>query len=225
MLHRPALATLLSAALLVGCGGPSTVAENDPAPPAPAPVAVTPSALPPSSVPPAPAPESSVGDQGTVPDVTGHRLSDAETELRAAGFLAVRAVDATGRGRTILGRSNWIVVRQRPAAGSPVVAGTDVTLAVTKPTNEESRPPAEKEVVPAVVCLNLQDAQDALRSAGFYVLIAEDGLGRRRYPVLDRNWIVVGQSAEPGTSPEPTATIQLTVVKYGEPTGNSGCKS
>ncbi|GAA2540766.1 hypothetical protein GCM10010435_05260 [Winogradskya consettensis] len=160
-----------------------------------------------------------------MPDVNGERLSDAEALLGAAGFMSVRAVDATGKNRTILEKNNWVVEQQEPSAGAGVADGMTVTLGVRKPTDDQDDVAVEKGVVPDVVCHDLQEAQDALRGAGFFVVVAKDGLGQGRYPLVDRNWIVLGQSAKAGSSPEKKATIQLTVVKFGEPTGDSRCKS
>ncbi|MEW2429759.1 PASTA domain-containing protein [Micromonospora sp. NPDC047644] len=160
-----------------------------------------------------------------LPDVTGKRLSEGEDVLRAMGFFSVQAVDASGDGRTILEKNNWLIVRQDPAAGSPLPQGLTVTLGVLRPTDRQPAPAVREGVVPKVVCRDLQDAQDALREAGFYLLVPHDGLGQGRLPLLDRNWIVIGQSHTAGSRPERTEKIELTVVKFGEPTGNSRCPS
>ena len=76
-----------------------------------------------------------------------------------------------------------------------------------------------------MVCLDLQSAQDALRAAGFYVVTPHDGTGKSRVVLVDRNWVVIVQSVRPGTSPDRLTHIVLTVVKFGEPTGDSGCPS
>jgi beta-lactam-binding protein with PASTA domain len=220
VLHQPRWfpVLLLAACMsLAGCGG----STPRPAPAAPAPSRVVPSAEPAPSFEATPSLEAA----RSMPDVNGDRLSDAEALLGAAGFMSVRAVDATGQGRTILEKNNWVVERQEPSAGADVAEGVTVTLAVRKPTDDQGEAAVEKGIVPDVVCLDLQEAQDAMRGAGFFVVIAKDGLGGRRYPLVDRNWIVLGQSAKAGSSPEKSATIQLTVVKFGEPTGDSGCKS
>jgi hypothetical protein len=43
--------------------------------------------------------------------------------------------------------------------------------------------------------------------------------------VVDRNWVVIRQSVAAGARPDKKARITLTAVKFGEPTGDSGCKS
>jgi len=160
-----------------------------------------------------------------MPDVVGRRLSDAEAALSAAGLMSVNAVDDSGQGRHILEKDNWVVEQQNPQSGDAVMDGVTVTLTVRKPTDGQRTIEPQAGVVPAVVCHDLQDAQDAMRGAGYYVVIAKDGLGQHRYPLVDRNWIVVGQSAKAGSRPEKKTVIELTVVKFGEPTGSSGCKS
>ncbi|WFE59399.1 PASTA domain-containing protein [Micromonospora sp. WMMD712] len=220
----------LLAALLVLLFGPlAACADEAPTPlaatDAPAAPATTPEAAPTGPTTPGGGPATPTAASAVLPDVTGARLSDAEAQLRAAGFLSVHAVDASGAGRAILEKNNWLVTRQQPAAGAPAALGEAVTLSVARPTDRQPGAEVTSGVVPAVVCRDLQDAQDALREAGFYLLLPKDGLGQGRIPLIDRNWIVVGQSAAPGTRPESSEKIELTVVKFGEPTGNSGCPS
>ncbi|MCY1139348.1 PASTA domain-containing protein [Actinoplanes sp. Pm04-4] len=217
-MHQPlrVLASIVLAVAAAGCSSP----EPDVA--APPPAAVTPSAV--ASGAASAVPSAAVGG-GTVPDVTGRRLSEAEQLLGDAGFSSVRAVDGTGAGRRILHKDNWVVQSQDPPAGSEAAAGLAITLSARKPTDGQAEPTSARGVVPDVVCQNLQTAQEALRGAGFFVITSKDGLGQGRLAVVDRNWVVLGQSAEPGSSPEPTELITLTVVKYGEPTGTSGCPS
>jgi beta-lactam-binding protein with PASTA domain len=220
--HKPLMTVVLTAALLAGCGADPSRADV-PVATASAPVTMASAPLPgPSTSGPA---ESPAGPTQGMPEMTGERLSDAEVLLRSAGFMAVTSVDVTGQGRTPLEKNNWVVERQSPEAGAAVRPGVTVTLGVRKPSDGLPAPQVVKGVVPKVVCLNLQSAQEAMRGAGFYLLLAQDGLGQRRYPLVDRNWVVVGQSAAPGSTVDKTAKIELTVVKYGEPTGNSECRS
>ena len=79
--------------------------------------------------------------------------------------------------------------------------------------------------MPNVTCMNLQDAQNTLQSAGFFNLASVDGLGQGRQQILDRDWLVTKQSAVAGSRPKLLTRIVLTAVKYGESTGDSGCRS
>lgn len=159
-----------------------------------------------------------------VPNVVGKRLPDAHDALNAAGLTKIDYLDDTGQDRIVSQPNNWIVTGQDPVPGSKVQPGTRITLNVRKPSDGQGPPDTTDGTVPDVVCMNLQDAQDTLQSAGFDNLDSTDALGDR-YQIVDRNWIVVKQSARPGSRPSPTTLIMLTVVKYGEPTGASGCKS
>lgn len=89
---------------------------------------------------------------------------------------------------------------------------------VSKPTDAAPTGAPADGVIPDVVCRDLQAAQDALQAAGFYVLASADGTGQGRRQLIDRNWVVVEQSATPGSRPVPSTRVLLTVVKIGEPT-------
>ncbi|HVQ90645.1 MAG TPA: PASTA domain-containing protein [Mycobacteriales bacterium] len=161
----------------------------------------------------------------TVPAVTGKRLDDAERTLRDAGFSKLKPVDASSADRAVLDPNNWIVKSQTPAAGTRTDRSTAITLKVTKPTDPASGGPVTEGTVPSVVCEDLQSAQDALQSAGFFNLGSADGTGKGRAQIVDRNWVVIKQSVRAGQRPDKDTRIVLTSVKYGEPTGDSGCKS
>jgi beta-lactam-binding protein with PASTA domain len=164
-------------------------------------------------------------DQGIeVPPVTGKRLPEATAALQGKGLADITMVDATGAGRTVLEPNNWLVKAQHPAAGTRVTRDTEITLDVAKPTDGVGPTAVQVGIVPDVVCMELQAAQDKLQEAGFLLLSSDDALGDR-HQVLDRDWVVIGQSPAPGRLALPTTRVTLTVVKYGEPTGESGCKS
>ena len=164
-------------------------------------------------------------DRIVVPNLVGERLPTAEILLRDRGFSNYRELDATDQNRLILDKENWIVDSQEPAAGQAVPASTVVVMRVRKGSDAASPSKAGHGVVPDVVCAELQAAQDALRSSGFYVITSTDATGQGRLPIIDRNWIVVGQSVKAGETPGVTTKITLRVVKHGEPTGDSGCQS
>lgn len=161
----------------------------------------------------------------TVPDVQGQRLPDAEAQLAAKGYTKLQEVDATPQGRLILEKNNWVVDSQTPGPGGAATFDTIIVLRVKKPTDDTSPGQITKGVVPNVLCSELQAAQDALRASGYFIISSSDATGQRRLPVIDRNWVVIGQSAVAGTSPALTTHITLSVVKHGENTGASGCKS
>lgn len=153
-----------------------------------------------------------------VPSVIGLRLPDAERRLKAAGFSKMHVTDVTGKGRIVIDPTNWVVRIQEPAPGRRVTGATRITLRVGKPTDLLTTAPAITGLVPNVVCRDLQTAQDTLRDAGYYVLTSKDGTGHGRHQILDRNWVVIAQSAAAGTRPRLSTRITLTAVKFGEPT-------
>jgi hypothetical protein len=161
----------------------------------------------------------------SIPDLRGRRLPDALALLKTAGYGSVHVVDATSQNRLIVEKENWLVDSQDPAPGTVAFAATSVVLRVKKGTDDSTPQPAARGVVPKVVCAELQAAQDALRASGFLLITSTDGTGQGRIATLDRNWVVIGQSHAPGTSPGLTTHIVLTIVKHAEPTGTSGCKS
>jgi hypothetical protein len=188
--------------------GPSTGASSSSAPRSPEPT-------------PSPTPAARV----TVPKVVGQHLDDAVSDLEAVGLTEVESVDASGRGRAVLVPQNWVVQSQTPGAGSRVDATTVVTLKVLKPSDETAAATATPGVVPRVVCMDLQTAQDTLQATGYHNLGSEDATGQGRAQLVDRNWVVVGQSERAGSSPPADTRIVLRSVKYGEPTGDSHCPS
>lgn len=95
---------------------------------------------------------------------------------------------------------------------------TSLTVTSADPT-AGTQDPAASPLMPDVVCMNLQDAQDLIQTAGVFYSRSEDGTGRGRMQVLDRNWIVLSQVPAPGTEFGEGDAV-LTVVKYGEQ-GNS----
>ena len=65
-----------------------------------------------------------------MPDVTCMNLQVAQDTIQRGGVFFSRSNDATGKGRSQLVDSNWTVVSQSPAAGSPVGEGEAVLAAV-----------------------------------------------------------------------------------------------
>ncbi|WP_327581414.1 PASTA domain-containing protein [Nonomuraea sp. NBC_00507] len=87
-----------------------------------------------------------------------------------------------------------------------------------QPAQEESpsEAAAEKKELPDVVGMNLQEGQDTLQAAGFYVLNDKDATGQNRLQVLDRNWVVTKQSPAAGRKVSTDTLITLYAKKIGE---------
>jgi hypothetical protein len=61
-----------------------------------------------------------------------------------------------------------------------------------------------------------QFAQDTMQAAGFYYLTEEDASGNGRLLINDRNWVVVSQLPEGGTTTSLDTEIVLRSKKIGE---------
>ncbi|QKT14001.1 hypothetical protein HUN07_07540 [Rhodococcus sp. W8901] len=69
--------------------------------------------------------------QALMPNVKCMNLQKAQDTIQEAGVFYSRSEDATGKGRMQISDRNWVVVEQRPAAGTPIAEG-DAVLAVVK---------------------------------------------------------------------------------------------
>jgi hypothetical protein len=72
--------------------------------------------------------------------------------------------------------------------------------------------PARRGVVPDVVCMDLQLAQDKAQAAGVS-MAARDARGGR-LQVSDRDWVVVSQTPPAG---RPAGRLTIRVLAYGDP--------
>ncbi len=102
---------------------------------------------------------------------------------------------------------------------------TTTTVVPTIPPQPPTQPPSTAPpataassgaVMPNVVCMNLQDAQDTIQAAGVFFSRSHDATGADRSQIIDSNWVVVSQSPGPGT-PIGELEADLGAVKYGEP--------
>jgi len=170
------------------------------------------------------APETPAGS-AQMPFLRDYRLRDAEAALTALGVGKIDTKDASGGHRMIINPDNWIVETHSPEGGDAIDGTTTVTLRVRKPSDAYGAPAITRGVVPKMLCLDLNAAQKALGEAGFARPEAVDGSGKKRWQFFDSNWVVIGQSVRAGERPPAETVVRLTVVKFGEPTGDSGCAS
>lgn len=63
-----------------------------------------------------------------MPRVVGMNHQKAQNYLQSLGLFMLRERDATGQNRLLLWDRNWVVVRQKPKAGTRVTADTTITL-------------------------------------------------------------------------------------------------
>ena len=74
----------------------------------------------------------------------------------------------------------------------------------------------ETFVMPQLVGVNLQLAQDTLQSKGSYLLDQEDHKGLGRFQILDSNWKVCAQSPRAGKKVPISTIVVLSSVKLTE---------
>lgn len=92
----------------------------------------------------------------------------------------------------------------------------ETAAAESSPEEPSKAEQPEAGVVPDVVGLDHQLAQDTMQAAGYYNLSEEDATGQGRMLLYDRNWEVVEQSPAAGTEASPDTTIILRSKKDGE---------
>ncbi len=101
------------------------------------------------------------------------------------------------------------VLYRRTAAGALVAA---VLAGLAGCAGEEKT----TAVVPEVVGLTLQEAQDTAQDAGFFSLSSADQSGQNRPQVNDRNWTVCSVIPAAGQEHPKKATVGFVVVKDDE---------
>lgn len=100
---------------------------------------------------------------------------------------------------------------------APVATTTAVSPVAPPPVaTPAAAPAAVPAMMPDVVCMNLQDAQDTIQAAGVFFSRSADATGAGRRQVVDSNWIVVDQTPSAG-SPFGEIEAVLSAVKIGEP--------
>ena len=96
-----------------------------------------------------------------------------------------------------------------------LLSATLVTSAVlAAPTHAATKP--QTFVMPKVVGMVLQDAQDLLQTKGSFLMDQQDASGRGRMQILDRNWRVCRQNPAPGKKVPITTVVVLASVKLSE---------
>jgi hypothetical protein len=76
--------------------------------------------------------------------------------------------------------------------------------------------PQETFIMPNVIGMNLQLAQDLLQSKGSYVMDQEDFKRLGRIQIIDSNWRVCAQSPASGKKVSTTSLVTLSSVKLAE---------
>lgn len=94
---------------------------------------------------------------------------------------------------------------------------TTLATVSTTPTTRYVAPvtAAPSPIMPNVICMNLQDAQDRIQETGVFYSKSVDASGNGRSQVIDSNWIVVGQYPTAGSAFGEGEAV-LSALKYGE---------
>ena len=98
-----------------------------------------------------------------------------------------------------------------PTTVAPTTAAPEITAAPTT-----TAAPAATAIMPDVVCMNLQAAQNKIQENGVFYSDSFDATGEGRMQINDSNWIVVSQTPSAG-SPITEGSANLGAVKEGEP--------
>lgn len=105
---------------------------------------------------------------------------------------------------------------EAPPSSQPTQSTTQAPPS-SEPTQSTTQAPKVQEgVVPNVVGVNHQLAQDTMQAAGFYFLTEQDATGQNRLLIVDRNWVVVSQEPKGGTKAPTDTKIVLRSKKIGE---------
>lgn len=164
-----------------------------------------------------------------MPDVVGQGLDVAYTQLDSAGVNKADVEIVGGGTFGVIVESNWVVCFQTPSAGGTVenvelvvarecanLAEPDTGSATDTGTGVTPDAPSDSFVMPSVVGMVLQDAQDLLQSNGSYLMDQVDATGLGRIQVLDSNWKVCSQSPAAGASVTADQMVTLSAVKLDE---------
>lgn len=111
-----------------------------------------------------------------------------------------------------------------------LILSVTISACSSKSSNSAVRSPVDlvttsvpRPVMPDVLCLGLQEAQDAIQDQGVFYSQSEDASGKGRKQLVDSNWIVVEQNLEPGT-PFSEGDAVLGVIKDDEILADGRCQ-
>ncbi|GAA5047686.1 PASTA domain-containing protein [Nocardia callitridis] len=149
----------------------------------------------------------------------GRRVAATLGAMFAASAMALTTVGcAAGEPTPVADVTSVVptaaVVSTLAPTSDPVPSSVQAPPPAPVATSEQQG--AERVPMPNVVCMNLQDAQNAIQAAGVWYSRSADATGAGRRQVVDRNWIVVSQTPEPGV-PVGEGDALLSAVKVGEP--------
>lgn len=109
---------------------------------------------------------------------------------------------------------------EKDVSGNAAETATeDPTAAPTKRAKRKRQPVAsvaETFIMPSLVGVNLQKAQNLLQARGSFLLTQTDGTGQARFQMLDLGWKVCAQDPAAGTVTDIVTLVELITVKLAE---------
>jgi hypothetical protein len=150
-----------------------------------------------------------------VPDVVGQRLDVAESTVKDAGY----EFEVIGGGTFgVVVESKLDRVRAESRRGHHGHRDGEARRGSRVRRGRGGAPERRTGtfVMPNLVGLVLQDAQDQLQALDSYNLDQEDASGLERIQILDSNWMVCRQSPSPGTEVPLDGLVTLWSVKLDE---------
>jgi hypothetical protein len=152
----------------------------------------------------------SVGLRGGTPEPT--------TSLPAAASRAAQSTGATSTPTLAATNTTTALNTTVPSPATSAIPATTappITTTADAGRNLLGGHAPEDKLMPNVVCLDLQSAQDLIQDHGVFYSKSVDASGKGRRQILDRNWIVVSQKPEAGAKVGEGDAV-LSVVKKGE---------
>ena len=107
--------------------------------------------------------------------------------------------------------------------GAVAACGSDTIDSKNYEKANEASTSVPRPIMPNVICLTLQKAQDLIQDQGVFFSRSEDATGQNRNQLVDSNWIVIEQNLKPGEQfSEGDAVLQ--VMKEAEARNRGLCQ-
>lgn len=157
---------------------------------------------------------ASTAARTVMPDLRGVNAAMARDALARRGISSVKFASAEPGVRFVVQSADWHVVRQPVAAGTKVLAGTRVDLAVRKGVGDAGAgPPSGSATMPDVVGKNGDAALSAMKDAGCWKAVLAAADTAHQMVLNPSDWTVTRQLVRPGTRFDPDSVVVLAVKK------------
>ena len=135
--------------------------------------------------------------------------SDAADESSSEIVLPPRSTTGPTTTTTLPATTATVVETSTTATPTTATPTTAAPTTETPTTTSTTEPPPERnllggddpedQLMPDLVCFDLQAAQNEIQDRGVFFSRSEDASGDGRRQLWDRNWVVVDQDPAPGT--------------------------